>query len=307
MSKLIVTLNNINNLEGILKFSNVETVVVSNEKFSNRVTKSFDIEEISKCTKICHEQNKKIYISISKIFHENEIKNLEEYIGEVINCNIDGIIFSDFAVYEIVRKINSNIKLSYSTDTTITNSYFTSLAFENNIESVFLAKEISLKEIKEINKKKQTPIVMFIHGHIYMYNSYRKLVSEYLKEVDENIKSNKYFLYDDERKAKYPIVENDNGVNILASQDLMSINFLYDIIDSQIDYLYIDSFLYENDDYIYILKKYDEMLNFYKHIKGNPDAKIQFKNRAQEVDNDIRKAIKDKQFSSGFLLKETIF
>ncbi len=299
MNKFTIVLNtlNINDYE---KYNSIDSFIVGDNTFGIRMPRNFTIKEIRELKK---NTKKKIFVSINKIFHEYEIDNLKEYLLELKKISVDGIIFSDLAVYELIKGLEWEVFLSYSTDTTITSSSFTRLANIKGIDNVELAKELTLKEIKEISEKKESSITLFIHGHIYMYNSFRRIVSSYFDEEDTIINRDEMYLFDEEREAYYPILETQKGTNILSHYDQMSIKFIKDIFNLKIDYLKLDSFGYEEDDFKFIFKKYDELL---KLFNGKTDDII-FDNKVKEIINEIEENIKYKKFNTGFLKKKTIF
>ncbi len=310
MNKLVITVNNINTLPDLLELKNVQRVLIGNENFSNRVSKSYSIEEIKNVCEVVKSFKKKIFVTVTKIFHENELDDLREYLIEISKLNIDGIVFSDFAVYEFIRELNLNLEMSYSTDTTITNSSFSDLAYDFNIQDVFLAKEITLNEIIEINELKKSKIGMFLHGHIYMYNGFRKLVKSYFEEVgyQEDYLDKKLYLYDEERVAYYPIVENEHGTNILSSDDQASYKFMKEILDSEIDYLLIDGFLYKPEQYYLVVKEYDKLINKYYELNVKDGENIEeFKKLCNESNSLIKEKLSHKKFTNGFLKKASTY
>ncbi len=310
MNKLVITVNDIKSLPDFLKLKNVQRVLIGNEKFSNRVPKNCSIEDIKNVCEIANEYEKKVFVTVTKIFHENELDDLKEYLLEISNLGIDGIVFSDFAVYEFVQELDYKLELSYSTDTTITNSSFSDLAYDFNIQDVFLAKEITLNEIIEINELKKSKIGMFLHGHIYMYNGFRKLVKSYFEEVgyQEDYLDKKLYLYDEERVAYYPIVENEHGTNILSSDDQASYKFMKEILDSEIDYLLIDGFLYEPEQYYLVVKEYDKLINKYYELNVKNGENIEeFKKICNESNSLIKEKLPRKKFTNGFLKKASTY
>lgn len=267
MSNIIITLSSLKNIDKYEQYEEVKRYIVGNEKYALRVENSFTLKDIETLKTLT---NKEIYVLIDHLFHENELEDLKEYLLQLKKLKIDGIIFSDFAVYMLLKEINFNVKLTYSTDTTITSKSFSKLSKELNIEEIELAKELTLKEIKNIAEEKQSGIVMFIHGHIYMYNSYRELVSNYFDKIGYEGEINKdMYLYDQERDLYYPIVENKKGTNILSSHDQYSFTNFYDILNSNIDLYKIDGFKYKEDDLLLILDMYVNMIREYNELVKN--------------------------------------
>ncbi len=299
MNKFVLVLNTFN-VKEYEKYKTIESYIVGNNEFGVRLPKDFEIVDIKKLKK---ESSKKILVAVNKIFHEYEIEGLKEYLKQLKEIDIDGIVFSDFAVYKIVRDLKWEVYLSYSTDTTITSSSFSHLAKEKQIDNVELAKELTLKEIKDINNKKLSSLTLFIHGHIYMYNSFRNIISSYFDNYDSKKPSEDLYLFDEERDSYYPIYESEKGTNILSSYDQMSIKFIKDIFSLNIEFLKLDSFGYTEEDFIFIFKKYNDLLNLFN--EEVEDSIFDFK--VKETIKEIEKKVDYKKFNTGFLKKKTIF
>ncbi len=299
MNKFTIVLNSFD-VEEYEKYESIEAFIVGNNEFGIRMPIDFQIIDIKK---IKEKSKKKIFVAVNKIFHEYEIKNLKEYLLNLKDLEVDGIIFSDFSVYKIIKDMKWKPFLSYSTDTTISSSSFSTLAKENDIDNIEISKELTFNEIKQINKKKESSITVFLHGHIYMYNSFRKIVSSYFDNYNQKVPNEKLLLYDHEREAYYPIIENDKGTHVLSFYDQMSIKYLKEIFSTNIDYLKMDSFGYTKEDFIFIFKKYNDLLIlFNKGVEDNI-----FENQLKESINQIEKKVDYKKFNTGFLKKKTIF
>ncbi len=298
MNKFTIVLNSLNTKE-FERYESIDSYIVGNNTFGIRMSKNFTLEDIEKIKK---NTNKKVHIAVNKIFHEYELSGLREYLKSLKKINVDGIIFSDLAVYKIIKDLKWNVWLSYSTDTTITSSSFTKLAKEKEIDNIELAKELTLKEIKEINLKKESSITLFLHGHIYMYNSFRRIISSYFE--DDKIKPNKELvLYDQERDAYYPVLETEKGTHVLSYYDQMSIKFIKDILLLNVEYLKLDSYGYTEKDFIFIFKKYDKLLSLF----NEQIEKEKLKEKINEIIKEIEEKVDYKKFNTGFLKKKTIF
>ena len=57
------------------------------------------------------DNNKEVYISLNKLYYEKNIKDLTNLLNIISKYNIDGVMFCDVSVYEIVKENNLNINL----------------------------------------------------------------------------------------------------------------------------------------------------------------------------------------------------
>lgn len=284
MNKLNVTPFSCEQINNFSEIEEINAFILGNSDFSLRYVNNFTIEEIKSI-----KTSKKVYVDMNKILHNREISKATEFLNEVKDY-IDGVIFSDMAVYQIVKNNNLNLEMMYSTETTITNSYFTKFAKKLGINCIDLAREINLAEASEINESKESEVCFYIHGHIYMYQSLRKLITNYHEYNDVEFSNGNYKLYDDERDLYYPIVENEQGTHVMSGSDLSTLGFIKRITDVGFDYLKIDGFLYTESDYEFLVNLYVKAIN---------DLENNYQSELESVIN--------KKFSPGFLFKKTIY
>lgn len=224
--KYITTLVNLEQLNNSSSF-----YVAGNKKYSVKLPAYFDVSIVEK-----HDD---LYISINKIFHNDELSDLENYLKYLKNKKIRGIFFSDFAVFSICARLNMLDLLIYDPNTLITN-YKELEFFEGKIKGVVISPFISLEELKEF-KSDKLELFFLGNGRINLFYSKRKLIGNYCKyhEIDDSFKNDKLLLKEELRPDYYyPIVEDENGTFVYSP-------YIYSCLDLEselpnIDYLIID-------------------------------------------------------------------
>ena len=295
MKQITVTLFDIDQLKLFDQDSFINGYHVSCDVYGLRGVSDFSLDMIMDLRK---KTKKNIFVNVNKLIHNSELKDLEEYIIKLDTIGVDFIVFGDFAVIQIINENNLKIKSIYCTETTITNKYFTSMAKETGITGIDTAKEITLSEVDNICKNKQSLVSMNIHGHIYMYQSKRKLITNYKNHTGLDIDvTDNYKLYDPERDQSYPIIENKQGTHLLASHDVMLINHLDKLVDIDLDFMKIDGFGYEKCDFEAIVNLYKEA--FVSIETGNYNGK--------EYAKRLRELVTYKDFDNGFFFKKTMY
>ncbi|MFA6800679.1 MAG: U32 family peptidase, partial [Acholeplasmataceae bacterium] len=180
-------------------------------------------------------------------------------------------------------------KLIYNPETLMTNYYDFNFLVPTGIFGVFIAKEITLDDIKMIADKKQTKLFMVGHGHLNMFYSKRQLIKNYMDFINqENYLHNKQTIKLIEEKRKdepYPILEDLAGTHVFRSQVFDSIDYL-DVLSPIVDYLVIDT-IFKDDDYAI------EILKMYKHQKGLSKEELMKKY--------------DEIWDHGFFFKKTLY
>lgn len=142
-----------------------DAIFIGGQEFGLRSnTNNFSILEIKEAAEFVHKYDKKLYITTNIFCHDENIEGLDEYILELKDANVDGIIVADPVIFMRVKELAPNIELHLSTQQSVTNyqsvNYFNRLG----IKRVVLARELSELEIKDIIDKTNTEIEVFIHG-----------------------------------------------------------------------------------------------------------------------------------------------
>ena len=113
--------------------------------------KNFTIKDLNKIEAICKPKNVKKYLTLNIIIYNEEIKKIEEIIKKVKN-KVDAIICWDFAVIELCKKYK--IPFFISTQASVSNPKAALFYKKLGAKRIVLARELNLKQIKEISKMK---------------------------------------------------------------------------------------------------------------------------------------------------------
>ena len=226
-----------------------DAVYLAGEAFGMRkASKNFDEQQLVEGVEFAHSKGKKIYITLNIIPQNEDLIGLEEYVEFLARINVDALIVSDPGIYSVVRSVNKDIEVHLSTQASVTN--YETVKFWHNlgVKRIVLARELSLKEIKEIKTKvPDMDLEVFVHGAMCISYSGRCLLSNYMTGRDANRGDCaqacrwKYNLVEEKRPGEYyPIEETEDGTFIYNSKDLCMIDSLEDLINSGVDSLKIE-------------------------------------------------------------------
>lgn len=164
-----------------------DAVYFGGKKYSLRANASnFGLEEIKEACDFAHKLGKKVFLTLNIVFHNEDIEGVEEYIKQVVDCGIDAFIISDpFIINHIVTNY-PNVEAHLSTQNSTTNKDTVLFFKEQGVKRVVLAREVSLKEMKEIIDETNTDIEVFIHGAMCTFYSGRCCLSNYVTNRDSN-------------------------------------------------------------------------------------------------------------------------
>ena len=156
----------------------------------------------------------------------------------------DALIISDPGVFQIAKEVCPQIERHVSTQANNTNYGTYMFWYGQGATRVVSARELSLREIKEIRAHipDECEIETFIHGAMCISYSGRCLLSNYFTGRDANQGACthpcrwKYAVVEEKRPGQYlPVYENERGTYIFNSKDLCMIEHIPDLVDAGID------------------------------------------------------------------------
>jgi len=146
---------------------------------------NFSIEEIKEACDFAHNLSKKVYLTLNIVFHNEDIDGVYDYIKKVVEAGIDAFIVSDLFIVNYIKK-NFDVEVHLSTQDSTSNYESVSFLKQEGIDRVVLAREVGLKDIKEIIEKTGVDIECFIHGAMCTFYSGRCVLSNYFTNRDSN-------------------------------------------------------------------------------------------------------------------------
>ncbi len=173
-----------------LKFAfmyGADAVYIGGVNYSLRANaKNFNNEEIKEAVNYAHNLNKKVYVTVNIVFHNEELNGLKDYLLYLDSINVDGIIVSDIVVMKLHKELNLKLELHISTQASISNKE--SALFYKNLgaKRLVLARECSKNDIKEIKEATNLDLEAFIHGAMCTSISGRCVLSNYCTNRDSN-------------------------------------------------------------------------------------------------------------------------
>jgi putative protease len=210
--KLITEIENINNLE---KY-NVEGIIFSYHRFGTISKKTFSVEEIKTIVNYCCENQKLAILKIDKIIEETEVDDVYDFLNLVSSLNINYYMFTDMSILNYFMDKQMNDKLIFCAKTL--NCSFNDCSFYDRLGiKVMLSNELTIEDITEISKLPN--IVIDGYGYSNIFYSKRSLLSLYRenKQLEKDLRNQLMYIEEENRDAKYPIYENENGTFIFTA------------------------------------------------------------------------------------------
>lgn len=202
-----------------------DAVYVGGKNYSLRANaKNFTNEELDIASKYAIKLNKKIYVTINIFFHDSNVEGLTDYLKYLDSINIYGVIVSDILVVDLINKLNLNLFVVLSTQSSVLN--YESVNFWKNlgVKRIVLARETSREDIIKIINLTNIEVECFIHGAMCTSISGKCVMSNYLTNRDANrggCAQPCRWLYKTSYKEDFSMM----------SKDLNMVEYLKDMID----------------------------------------------------------------------------
>ena len=242
--ELLVPASSLEVLKTAVRYG-ADAVYIGGEVFGLRAkAKNFTIEEMREGVEFAHKHRVKVYVTANILAHNADIEPVKVYFNDLKKVNLDALIISDPAVFTIAKEILPGIELHISTQANNTNYGTYNFWYGLGAKRVVSARELSIKEIKEIRKNipADMEIETFIHGAMCISYSGRCLLSSFMTGRDANKGACthpcrwKYAVVEESRPGQYmPVFENERGTYIFNSKDLCMIEHIPELIDAGID------------------------------------------------------------------------
>jgi putative protease len=165
-----------------------DAVYVGGEEFGLRAyADNFSIDDLKTGIEFAHGMNKKVYLTMNIIPHNEDLEKMPEYLDGVSKLGVDAIILSDPGVYSVVKEFAPGTEIHLSTQANNTNWRSARFWYEHGVKRVILARELSLTEIGEIRQRVPAGLELeiFIHGAMCISYSGRCLLSNYMAGLEQ--------------------------------------------------------------------------------------------------------------------------
>jgi putative protease len=306
-TELLVTPLSVNDILPLAE-AGADAFVVGEQRYGLRLAGEFNREQVKQAIELAHSKEKKVYVAMNAIFHNEKMNELSDYIKFAAEANADAIIFGDPAVLMTAREAAPDMKLHWSTETLGTNWFSCNYWGKKGAKRAVLAREINMDSIVEIKENAEVEIEVLVHGMSCMFQSKRSLLGNYYEyqgkvmEIENRKMEKNMFIHDKERENKYPIFEDENGTHIMSPNDICIIDELQELLEDGVDSFKIDGILKSPDYLIAVTKAYREAIDLFFE---DPD---QYDDKKDKLLEDIEAVQpENRKLDTGFFFKETVY
>ena len=186
---------------------------------------NFTLEQLKEGCSFAHKLNKKVYLTLNIVFHNEDMEDVEKYIKDVVSAGVDAFIVSDPFIIKYIKENYKDKEVHLSTQSSTTNYKAVEFFKNEGVDRVVLARELSINEIKEIIEKTKIDIEVFIHGAMCTCYSGRCALSNYVTKRDANRGGCAQvcrFSFDTKNNKKFTMATKDLNTALLI-KDLIEI------------------------------------------------------------------------------------
>ena len=126
--------------------------------------RNFSVNDIMAMARYAHEHGRRLFIALNSVMKEDELPATVEALAAIEESGADAVIIQDLGVWRLARRYFPNLRLHASTLMTIHNSEGVLQARKMGFSRVVLAREMTLREIRETARKTSVELEVFIHG-----------------------------------------------------------------------------------------------------------------------------------------------
>lgn len=267
-----------------------DAVYIGGQEYSLRANaNNFSIDEIKEACSFAHKLNKKVYLTLNIVFHNEDLKDVNKFIKEVVKAGIDAFIVSDPFIIKYIKD-NFDVEVHLSTQGSTTNMESVKFWMNEGIDRVVLAREVSIKEIEEIYNETGLDLEVFIHGAMCTFYSGRCCLSNYFTNRDSNRGGCAQicrFAFD---------IDNNEEKFTMATKDLNMASLLDKLIASGVKSLKVEGRMRSPYYLATVISSYRRLIDAYYDGTLNDDLIIK--------EEKILSRVANRETSTHFYLKE---
>jgi U32 family peptidase len=216
----------------------------------SKAASNFTVEDLKIIVERCKEADVKTYLALNTVMYTHDMPLMKKICETAKEANLTAVIASDLAAITYAKKIGLEVHIS--TQQNVTN-YETVEFFSEYADVVVLAREVTLKQVREIHDKivendlcgpkgEQIQIELFAHGALCVAISGKC----YMSLATYNSSANRGACRQNCRRS-YKVTDEETGVElvvdnkyIMSPKDLCTIGFVDQILDAGVSVLKLE-------------------------------------------------------------------
>ncbi len=125
---------------------------------------NFSNQQLPVLLELAHKKNVKVYVTLNTVVKNKELPELLNVLDFLNQVQPDAVIIQDWGVYYLIKKHFPNLHIHASTQMANHNSLGAEYSKRKGFDRVILAREMTLKETEQLNRKTSIETETFVHG-----------------------------------------------------------------------------------------------------------------------------------------------
>ena len=244
-----------------------DAIYLGGTKFGARAyAQNLSEEDLVQAIEYVHIHGRKIYMTVNTLLKDRELNELYAYLLPYYKAGLDGVIVQDIGAVKFIGEYFPEMPVHASTQMTITNTLGADFLKRYGITRVVPARELSLKEIRDMKKQTGLEMECFVHGALCYCYSGQCLLSSMIGGRSGNRGQCA-------QPCRLPYqTEGKKPADLMSLKDLCTIDILPELIDAGIDSFKIEGRMKQPESVYTVVKMYrkyaDQYLKLQKEGKG---------------------------------------
>ena len=158
-----------------------DAVYMGASAFGARQNACNSLEDINEVVNYAHKFRVKVFVTVNTVLTDEELEQAVKLVKQLDEMLVDAVIIQDMGLLK--RLMEENVKIPIHISTQCDNREVEKVAFFNKlgVSRVVLARELSLKQIKEIHQQNsELELEAFVHGALCVSYSGQCYLSQYI-------------------------------------------------------------------------------------------------------------------------------
>ena len=254
-----------------------DAVYLGGTKFGARAyAQNLSEEDLVQAIEYVHIHGRKIYMTVNTLIKDREMEELYDYLLPYYKAGLDGVIVQDIGAVRFIGEHFPGMPVHASTQMTITNTLGAEFLKRYGITRVVPARELSLKEIRDMKDETGLEMECFVHGALCYCYSGQCLLSSMIGGRSGNRGQCA-------QPCRLPYqMEGKKPADLMSLKDLCTIDILPELIDAGIDSFKIEGRM-KQPEYVYtVVKMYRKYADQYLRLQKEGKDKSAYRVTASD-------------------------
>lgn len=153
-------------LEAVIE-AGADAVYLGGKRFNMRMHRqdfNFDDAMLKAAVEYAHERDVKLYVTVNNLLSDEEVADVEKYIGFLDEIGVDAIIIQDLVMLNLLQKLEPRFEVHASVMMNTSNLNTVQYLKDRGVTRVVTSREMTLEQISSYRASIDMEFEYFIHG-----------------------------------------------------------------------------------------------------------------------------------------------